>query len=209
MGASSCCLENMLINEIVLATHNAKKLVELQVLLGDSGIASLSLAELPDTIEVVEDGDSFREYAEKKAVQQAVHLDRWCIGEDSGLCVDALKGAPGIFSARFSGENATDDLNNQKLVEALEKQKRRSAHYVCHAAISNPQGEVVFNAEGKCFGEIRLTPSGEGGFGYDPYFEVREYGLTMAELGNHVKSVISHRAKAMREVTRFLTTVHQ
>jgi XTP/dITP diphosphohydrolase len=120
------------------------------------------------------------------------------IGEDSGICVDALGGKPGIYSARFAGDLATDEQNNQKLIEQLQGESKRSAHYVSHVALSDPQGRIVLNSEERCYGKIIDKPRGDAGFGYDPYFLVLEYDLTMAELGNQVKSLISHRAKAMR-----------
>ena len=189
----------MLTNTLVLGTHNPKKLKELEGLFCGTGIGVKSLAAFEAPIEVVEDGNSFRENAEKKASQQAVHLGEWVIGEDSGICIRALKGKPGIYSARYAGEQATDDDNNQKVISELEGVEDRSANYVCHIALSNPQGEIVLNVEDTCHGRMGYEPKGTGGFGYDPYFVVPEYDLTMAELGNHVKSIISHRAKAMRK----------
>ncbi len=189
-------------SELVLGTHNQKKLKELKSLFANSGIEVKSLSDFDETLEVVEDGNSFKENGEKKASQQAVFLNRWVIGEDSGICVSALQGQPGIFSARFAGPAATDEENNQKLIKELAGTKNRNAHYVCHIALSDPSGKIVLNVEGKCFGEIGFEAKGDGGFGYDPYFCIPEYGLSMAELGNAVKSVISHRAKAMRS---FLT----
>lgn len=192
----------MLTKELVLGTHNAKKLRELKILFAPTSIAVASLAEMEDPIEVVEDGKSFRENAEKKASQQAIHLGRWVIGEDSGLCVEALKGKPGIYSARFAGDDAKDEDNNAKLIRELDGVQKRTANYVSHIALADPTGEILLNVEGKCFGEIVDQPRGSAGFGYDPYFLVREYDKTMAELGDTVKSVISHRAKAMRQFLR-------
>lgn len=196
----------MLTEEIVLGTHNQKKLAELQLLFAKTPVNISSLSEFENAIEVVEDGDSFRSNAEKKASQQAIHLERWVIGEDSGLCVAALKGAPGIYSARFAGDSSTDDDNNELLIESLIGAKDHKANYVSHIALSNPAGEIVLNVEDKCYGQIVDKPRGTSGFGYDPLFEVPEYGLTMAQLGSTVKSIISHRAKAMRKfLKKFLT----
>lgn len=194
----------MLTDRLVLGTHNPKKLAELQRLFASTPIEILSLDHFPNALEVVEDGNSFRENAEKKASQQAVHLKEWVVGEDSGLCVKALKGAPGIYSARFAGENATDDDNNQRLIEELQSVSDRAAHYVCHIAVARPDGQIVLNVEEQCHGRIGYQARGSGGFGYDPYFVVPEYDRTMAELGPHVKSVISHRAKAMRRLLEAL-----
>ena len=193
-----------MLSKLVLGTHNKKKLAELQKLFQGSELSVSPLSDFENVIEVVEDGNSFRENAEKKASQQAVNLQEWVLGEDSGICVNALKGAPGIYSARFAGENATDDDNNAKLIRELEGKSNLEAHYVCHIALSDPQGNVRLNVEDKCRGQIVLEPRGTGGFGYDPFFEIPEYGLTLAQLGNEFKSVISHRAKAFRKLAREL-----
>ncbi len=137
-----------------------------------------------------------------KAVQQAKHLDAWVLGEDSGLLVDALGGAPGIFSARYSGAGATDATNNARLLAELGDTPlaRRTAHYVCHAVLANPAGEAVAEAAGDCHGRILFEPRGSAGFGYDPLFEIPEYHRTFAELGAAVKGCLSHRARAMRRM---------
>lgn len=192
----------MLTNRLVLGTHNPKKLAELEKLFMGTDVDIFSLKDFGDAIEVVEDGNTFKENAEKKASQQAIHLGEWVIGEDSGICVAALKGKPGIYSARFAGENASDEDNNRKLIAELSQAQNRNAHYVCHIALSNPEGNIVLNVEETCHGQIGEEARGTAGFGYDPYFIVPEYDRTMAELGNDVKSVISHRAKAMRQFLR-------
>ncbi|MEW4451934.1 RdgB/HAM1 family non-canonical purine NTP pyrophosphatase [Bremerella sp. JC817] len=186
--------------QMVLGTYNQKKRNELQQLLAPLGIELKSLQDFPAAIEVVEDGNSFGENAAKKATQQAVHLNQWVLAEDSGLCVDALKGAPGIYSARFSGEDATDEKNNDLLLEKLDglPPEKRGAHYVCHITLSNPAGEVILESEDKCHGRIMTERHGTHGFGYDPLFQIREYHLTFGQLGPAVKGLISHRAKATR-----------
>ena len=185
--------------EIILGTHNQKKAGELRALLEPHRFRVSSLNEYPDAIEVEETGTSFAENAALKAVQQARHLNAFVIGEDSGLCVDALDGAPGIYSARFSGENATDEKNNQVLLEKLcgVPLEKRTAHYVCHIAISDPDGNILASREATCRGRIRERAAGVGGFGYDPLFEILELHKTFGELGPTFKSVISHRAKAL------------
>ncbi|GAA4440441.1 RdgB/HAM1 family non-canonical purine NTP pyrophosphatase [Bremerella cremea] len=186
--------------QMVLGTYNQKKRNELQQLLAPLGIELKSLQDFPAAIEVVEDGNSFGENAAKKATQQAVHLNQWVLAEDSGLCVDALKGAPGIYSARFSGDDATDEKNNDLLLEKLDglPPEKRGAHYVCHITLSNPAGEVILESEDKCHGRIMTERHGTHGFGYDPLFQIREYHLTFGQLGPAVKGLISHRAKATR-----------
>ncbi len=187
---------------LVLGTYNRKKRAELAELLEPYGFELLTLEDFPEAQEVDEDGDTFLANAQEKARQQAVALQHWVLGEDSGLAVDALDGAPGIYSARYSGPEATDESNNQKLIAALDDvaEAQRTAHYVCHMSVSSPQGEIVADCEATCRGRIRRIPVGSGGFGYDPLFELVEYHQTFGQLGSDVKSVLSHRARAMRRM---------
>jgi XTP/dITP diphosphohydrolase len=187
---------------LVLGTRNRKKGLELVTLLEPHGFELKTLAEIPGSITVDETGATFAENAALKATLQAKQLGKWVLGEDSGLCVDALKGAPGVYSARFSGPEATDDANNQKLIAELQSVpiEKRTAHYVCHAALADPSGQVRSESEGRCYGRIRTEPVGEAGFGYDPYFEVVEYHRTFGELGDAIKSVLSHRSRALRAI---------
>ena len=197
------------ISRLVLGTHNPKKCGELQLLLNPLGVELLSLSQLEQSIEVEETGSTFIENARLKATQQALHLGEWTIGEDSGLCVPALSGAPGVLSARYSDPGATDDRNNEKLLDELQKLpvSDRRAYYVCTIALSNPQGNVVLEAEGQCWGRIIDDYRGEGGFGYDPLFEIPEYHQTFAQLGSTVKSVLSHRARALARFMRGLKEI--
>jgi XTP/dITP diphosphohydrolase len=191
---------------IVLGTHNRKKCFELRRLLEPFGIPLKSLDEIPQAIDVDETGTSFIENARLKATQQAQHLNEWAVGEDSGLCVPALDGAPGIYSARYSGPSATDASNNAKLLQdmaGLEGQQR-AAFYISTIALADPTGKILLEADGKCWGRILREQRGEGGFGYDPMFEIVEYHQTFAELGHSVKSVLSHRARALEKFTRSL-----
>jgi len=185
---------------LVLGTHNRKKGLELESLLRPFGFELKTLADYSNAIEVVEDGDSFAANARLKATQQAQHLDQWVIGEDSGLCVKALNGEPGIYSARFSGDDATDEKNNAELLRRLDgvPPEKRGAFYVCHVTLSDPNGSAVIDCEETCHGRIVSTPRGNGGFGYDPLFEIREYHKTFGELGSSVKSTLSHRSRAIR-----------
>jgi XTP/dITP diphosphohydrolase len=187
---------------LVLGTHNRKKGAELAELLAPRGFSVVTLDDVPDAIEVVEDGDSFAANARLKASQQAVHLGRWVLADDSGLAVDALDGAPGVYSARFAGPNATDDANNFYLLEKLSDTplEKRTAHYVCHVTIADPTGTIRAESHDICRGRIRFEPAGSNGFGYDPLFEVVEYHRTFGELGPHVKHAISHRSRALRAI---------
>ena len=184
--------------QIVLGTNNPKKRAELARLLAPAGIDLKTLADFPNAIKVVEDGDTFAANAALKAVQQARHLARWVLGEDSGLAVDALGGAPGVFSARFSGSDATTESNNRLLLERLGNTpvEQRTARFVCHMTLSDPSGSIRAESEAYCRGRILLEPRGQHGFGYDPLFEIVEYHRPFAELGPRVKAHLSHRARA-------------
>lgn len=197
------------ISTLVLGTHNQKKCGELRLLLEPIGLQLKSLADLPQAIEVEETGTTFIENARLKASQQAVHLNQWTIGEDSGLCVPSLGGEPGVYSARYSDPGATDPRNNEKLLAELQARspKDRSAYYVCTIALANPAGEILIEAEGRCWGKIIDRYRGSGGFGYDPLFEIPEYHQTFAELGSTVKSVLSHRARALQIFINKLKTL--
>jgi XTP/dITP diphosphohydrolase len=198
---------------IVVASRNRKKTREIADLLAPHGISVASVVDFPDVPEVVEDGSTFAENAAKKASQTATHLVRWVIGEDSGLMVDALGGQPGIYSARFSGEGATDAKNNQKLVAALASvpPEKRTAGYVCSVALADPSGIIRLRTEGRCRGVIIDQPRGTNGFGYDPHFLIREYHQTFGELSSLVKQQLSHRARAFAkfipELVRSLRSV--
>ena len=187
---------------LVLGSRNKKKLGELIELLEPYGFELRSLDKYPNAVEVEESGDTFAANAALKATVQAQHLGEWVLGEDSGLCVDALGGRPGVYSARFSGPGATDASNNRKLLEELKNYplEKRRAHYVCHATLSDPQGVVRADSEGHCYGRILSAEAGSGGFGYDPLFEIPEYHRTFGELTPAVKAVLSHRARAMRQL---------
>jgi XTP/dITP diphosphohydrolase len=187
---------------LVIGTHNRKKGVELAELLAPRGFSIVTLDDVPDAIEVVEDGDTFETNARLKASQQAVHLGRWVLADDSGLAVDALGGAPGVYSARFALPNATDEANNRCLLGKLGNTplEKRTAHYVCHVAVADPTGAIRAESSDICRGRIRFKAAGTNGFGYDPLFEVVEYHRTFGELGPHVKQALSHRSRALRAI---------
>jgi XTP/dITP diphosphohydrolase len=190
------------LRQLVLGTHNRKKGVELAALVRSLPCEVKTLADFPKAIEVVEDGNSFAANARLKASKQAVHLGVWVLGEDSGLEVESLGGAPGIYSARYAGPDATDDQNNRKLLAELDglPPARRGARYVCHAALADPAGEIRAESEDYCYGRIRTEPAGEHGFGYDPLFEIVEYHRTFGQLGPAVKRCLSHRSRAIRHL---------
>jgi XTP/dITP diphosphohydrolase len=187
---------------LVLGTRNRKKAIELIELIGPFGFRLRTLADIPNSLEVEETGRTFAENAALKACVQARHLGQWVLGEDSGLCVESLGGAPGVHSARFAGPQATDEENNRKLLAQLGDRPpaQRTAYYVCHATLADASGRVRAESEGRCCGRMRTSPSGDAGFGYDTLFEIVEFHRTFGELGNAVKSVLSHRSRALRDM---------
>lgn len=187
---------------LVLGTTNAGKERELFELLSPFGFVVQSLKALPPAPEVVEDGDTFAANARKKASEYARHFGAWALADDSGLEVAALSGRPGVHSARYAGEHATDQSNNAKLLAELGDLPlaKRGARYYCHVAVADPHGEVRAESSGICTGRILTIPAGTNGFGYDPLFEVIEFHQTFGELGPRVKAALSHRARAMRAI---------
>ena len=194
---------------IVLSSRNRKKTQEVREILGAVGFTVIPVTDFPDVPDVEEDGLTFAENAAKKASQVAQHLNRWVIGEDSGLIVDALNGAPGIYSARYSGAGATDEKNNAKLITELAgvAEDKRGAGYICSVALSNPAGEIRIACEGTCRGRILSEANGTGGFGYDPYFLIPEYHLTFGQLSSVVKHRLSHRARAFSKFIPLLQNI--
>lgn len=184
---------------IILSSHNKKKISELETLLckaGFEGIEVLSLSDIGYTDEIIEDGETFEENAMIKAKAPAKN-DVITVADDSGLCVNALGGAPGIYSARYSGEDANDTRNNEKLLLELSDKSDRSAKFVSVVACVMPDGSS-FTVRGECPGEILDSPRGENGFGYDPLFYISSFDKTFAELSPEEKNSISHRGIAMR-----------
>ena len=193
--------------KILVATGNRKKGAEILAILGEEGgkvTEFASLADYPDLPEPVEDGETFLENARKKAHPAAKATGLPTLGEDSGLEVDALGGAPGIYSARYAGEGAADGDNTRKLLEAMKDVPagERGARYRCVAVLAWPDGSELA-AEGSCEGEIAFQPRGDGGFGYDPVFLLDD-GRMMAELAGSEKDAISHRGRALRKLRALL-----
>lgn len=191
--------------ELLVATRNAGKLKEIRRLLGDLGIAVKGLDAFPELPEIEEDGATFADNAVKKAETARDLTGLPTLADDSGLEVAALDGAPGVRSARYAGEQATDADNNRKLLAALREvpAARRRGAFRCAMALARP-GVATQVFHGRVEGVILDAERGAGGFGYDPLFLVREYGGTMAELPLDVKNRISHRGQALRQVVEFL-----
>ena len=189
--------------KLIIASNNAHKLVEIKAILGDYFEEVLSLREAGIDHDTVEDGSTFMENAIKKAKEIAEISGCCALADDSGICVDALDGAPGIYSARFSGVHGDDKANNRLLLEKLEGAESRKAHYTCAIALVKPDGTTV-TAEGYLHGEIGFEEVGENGFGYDPLFILPELGCTTAQISSEHKNAISHRAVALKELVEKL-----
>ncbi len=185
---------------IVLATTNKGKTKEMQEILKGYPIEIKNLSDFGPIPEVIEDGETFDGNAYKKAAFTAKVLGYPALADDSGLCVEALDGAPGVYSARYAGENATDADNVAKLLEALKDEENRKAAFQCVISIAVPTGAAL-TYEGRCEGVLTREPAGDNGFGYDPLFFFPEFNKTFAQLGLAEKAQVSHRGKALKEVT--------
>lgn len=191
--------------ELVVATKNQGKLREIKELLSGMNFNVTSLADYPDAPEIVEDGKTFAQNAIKKAATIAIYTKKLTLGEDSGIEIAYLNNEPGIYSARFSGENATDKKNNQKMLRLLKgvPTEKRGARYRSFIALVDAK-EIVDVVSGQCSGLIAEKARGQNGFGYDPYFCIKRYGKTFGELDPSVKAKISHRARALKKLKNVL-----
>ena len=198
--------------ELIVATKNKKKLQEIKIILSGLNLKISSLADCAGKIRIVENGRTFRENAVKKAVKVAAATGKLSLGEDSGLCVDALAGAPGIYSSRFSGKpvcpagrNKSDSQNNLKLLRLLKglPLSKRKAHYSCAVALADNKG-LFGVVEGRCAGLIGFALKGRHGFGYDPLFVIPKYKKTFAQLGEKIKHRMSHRYRALRKAGKII-----
>ena len=189
--------------KLILASNNQKKLKEIKEILGDRFDEILTLREAGIDHETVEDGETFMDNARKKASEIAELSGCCSLADDSGICVDALGGAPGIFSARFAGEHGNDEANNALLLEKLREVTDRSAHFTCAVVLAWPDGREL-SAEGYLYGQIAYEPAGDGGFGYDPIFYLPDRGCTDAQLPPGEKNRISHRGSALRALLKKL-----
>ncbi|NLO81798.1 MAG: XTP/dITP diphosphatase [Clostridiales bacterium] len=190
---------------IIAATNNPGKIKEIKQILNDLPFEILSLKDAGVNIRVTEDGSSFEENALKKAMEIFKYTGQAVLADDSGLEVMALGGQPGVYSARFAGENATDEENNAKLLKMLEAVpfERRQAVFRCVVVLVRPDASVL-RATGACYGKIGFSPAGRNGFGYDPLFIVDGLGKTFAELTPEEKNVISHRGVALKKLKELI-----
>lgn len=194
--------------KIFLATGNRHKIDEIKAIFSEiSKEKNIEILSIKDGIEipdVVEDGETFEENSQKKAIEIAKFLNMIAIADDSGLCVDILNGEPGVYSARYSGEG-TDEANNRKLIKNLQGKANRKARFVSVISIAKPDGKV-FSFRGEVEGEIVDEKRGDTGFGYDPHFYIEEYKKTLAEMPE-IKNKISHRAKALKKLKENLENI--
>ncbi len=195
---------------LVLATRNPGKVREFRALLHHFPLKVLSLEEFPQAPEVEETGETFFDNAFKKAYEIARALGVLTLADDSGLEVDALGGAPGVYSARYAGEKASDEDNYRKLLKELEgiPTEQRTARFRCVIVVCDPHGAWL-KAEGTWEGLITLEPRGHHGFGYDPVFLIPDLGKTAAEIPPKLKNQLSHRANALRELLELLPSFLQ
>ena len=190
--------------KLIIASNNKHKIYEIKKMLGGKFSEILSLADAKISHETVEDGETFLENAFKKAREIAAISGCASLADDSGICVDALDGAPGVYSARFSG--GSDEDNNALLLKKLEGKENRSAHYTCAMALVYPDGKEI-SAEGYMYGEITDDPRGERGFGYDPLFIPTGEKRTVAEMTDDEKNAISHRANALAAILEKISEI--
>lgn len=201
------CAMGVFMNRIIAASRNEHKLKEIGAILNKFNMNIVSRDDAGiDKFEVEEDGKTFEENSYKKANEIFKVTGKITIADDSGLMVDYLHGDPGVYSARFSGENATDDENNEKLLKLLKDVsfENRLAKFVSVITMIFPNGETLV-ARGECQGKILFEPIGENGFGYDPIFQPDGYDKSYAQLTDEEKNLISHRAKALNILERLLS----
>ena len=198
-------------HELLIATGNKGKVAELRSLLAGLPVRLRNLAEFPSAREVEETGRTFADNAALKAGGYAGQTGLWTLADDSGLEVDALGGAPGVFSARYGGAGATDAARVERLLAALSGAGagERGARFVCVVAIADPRGRIMNLSTGTCEGRIARAPRGTRGFGYDPVFLPNGYEQTFGELPAEIKQEISHRALALKAALSFLATRFQ
>ncbi len=183
---------------LVIATRNSGKTKEIRDLLKGFPLTIKNLDDFGPIPEVIEDGDTFDDNAYKKSSFTARVLGLPALSDDSGLCVNALDGAPGVYSARYAGENATDSANCEKVLKELDGKQNRNASFKCVISIAVPTGAAL-TYEGSCDGVLLKHPRGANGFGYDPIFFFPEFDKTFAEIPQKEKNRVSHRGKAFRE----------
>lgn len=191
--------------KLIVATKNKKKLEEIKEIWRDLNLEIVSLLDFKRPPRIIENGLTFKDNAIKKALRIAKFSGELTLGEDSGLCVEALGGRPGVRSSRFSGKAKSDNQNNLKVLKLLKDLplKKRKAYYISAVALADKEGLLAV-VEGRCDGVIAFSPKGKSGFGYDPIFLIPKYGKTFAELGLRIKHRMSHRYRALKKAKNIL-----
>jgi XTP/dITP diphosphohydrolase len=194
---------------LLIATTNAGKVAEFRALMGDAAIYVDDLSQKTNVPEIEETGSSFLENAQIKAAAYALRYDCWALADDSGLCIDALAGKPGIYSARWAAKHDAgegDAANNRLVLDQLKdvEDEQRTARFMCALAVSDEEGRIVMTCQDSVEGRLLREPRGSNGFGYDPLFFVESHGKTSAEMTGDEKHAISHRGKAMRTMAQLL-----
>ncbi len=179
---------------LYLASKNPGKINEYKKLLAE---INCELTLQPNSIDVIESGNTFKENAVKKACEVSKKLNNFAIADDSGLCIEALNGRPGIYSSRYAN-NDSDRI--KRVLSELEGIKNRSAYFIANVCLASPEGDLILDVEAKCFGNILLETRGENGFGYDPIFEEDSSQLTFAEMPVNLKDILSHRGRAINKL---------
>ena len=187
--------------KLYLASKNKGKIKEYKKLL--AGVNCQLLLQ-PESLEVEEDGLTFRDNAIKKASEVSRKINNFSIADDSGICIEALDGKPGIYSSRYA---QNDQKRIERVLKELDGVQNRSAFFVANICVCSPNGEVIIESEAKCHGNIILKPRGKSGFGYDPIFEESSTRLTFAEMNNDIKDSCSHRGKALKKIIPDLTEI--
>ena len=179
---------------LYVASKNSGKISEYKRMLS---LVNCKLLMQPESIEVIEDGKTFEENARKKASEVSIKTKNYSIADDSGLCIDALGGSPGIYSSRYASD---DKKRIERVLRELKGEKKRHAFFIAHVCLADPNGKILLHTEAKCVGNILLEPRGEDGFGYDPIFEEITSKLSFAEMDNDTKEFYSHRGKALKKI---------
>ncbi len=189
---------------LVVASKNKGKIKEFEQMLGKFDFQVLSLNDFGQIEEPEETGSTFLDNAKLKASYYAQKTKEYCMADDSGLQVDALNGAPGVYSARYAGLDATDEKNNKLLIKNMTGQTNRNCQFFCALAIADPTGKIVFTTQGLCHGTLLEQPIGDNGFGYDPLFFSVDLQKTLAQALPDEKNSISHRSKALQDMVKLL-----
>jgi len=193
-------------SQVLIGTHNRGKVVEIGKILGDLRVELLSLNDFPQIGVATEHEPSYAGNARSKAIFYAAGSGLWTIADDSGLEVEHLDGAPGVYSARYAGTGASDEDRRRRMLMEMSGVENRAARFVCAVAFSSPDGKVLRVAHGICCGRLLTEARGTGGFGYDPLFVPHGFSETFAELDEGIKNEISHRARALHKARQFIET---